>query len=116
MVSEGLTQVVPVFVAVMVWLIRVLIIGTFSVAGDRLFSTGTAPASAPRAYAPSSGRSPVPSSAVRPVSAMPRTSTSSLRAAPKPGAPATFERMEPTYQNIALDAAPSDAGFERRLQ
>jgi hypothetical protein len=29
---------VPVFVAGMVWLIRVLIIGTFSVAGERLFS------------------------------------------------------------------------------
>lgn len=35
-----LLHVVPVFVAVMVWLIRVLIIGTFSVSGDRLFSQG----------------------------------------------------------------------------
>ncbi|MGD9092850.1 MAG: hypothetical protein PVF74_08370, partial [Anaerolineales bacterium] len=35
---EVLLKVVPIFVAVMVWLIRVLIIGTFSVAGDRLFS------------------------------------------------------------------------------
>jgi hypothetical protein len=33
-----LLKVVPIFVAVMVWLIRVLIIGTISVAGDRLFS------------------------------------------------------------------------------
>jgi hypothetical protein len=33
-----LLQVVPIFVAIMVWLIRVLIIGTFSVAGDRLFN------------------------------------------------------------------------------
>lgn len=33
-----LVRVVPIFVAIMVWLIRVLIIGTFSVAGDRLFS------------------------------------------------------------------------------
>ena len=31
-------KVVPIFVAAMVWLIRVLIIGTFSVAGERLFS------------------------------------------------------------------------------
>ena len=30
--------IVPIFVAIMVWLIRVLIIGTFSAAGDRLFS------------------------------------------------------------------------------
>jgi hypothetical protein len=33
-----LLEVVPIFVAIMVWLIRVLIIGTFSVAGNRLFS------------------------------------------------------------------------------
>ncbi|MCJ7702875.1 MAG: hypothetical protein MUO62_14930 [Anaerolineales bacterium] len=35
---ETLLNVVPIFVAVMVWLIRVLIIGTISMAGDRLFS------------------------------------------------------------------------------
>ena len=34
---ETMLRVVPVFVAILVWLIRVLIIGTFSVAGDRLF-------------------------------------------------------------------------------
>jgi hypothetical protein len=33
-----LLQAVPVFVAIMVWVIRVLIIGTFSATGDRLFS------------------------------------------------------------------------------
>jgi hypothetical protein len=38
-----LLQVVPVFVALMVWLIRVLIIGTFSVAGENLFSQGSLP-------------------------------------------------------------------------
>ena len=36
--QNTLIKVVPVFVALMVWLIRVLIIGTFSLAGDRLFS------------------------------------------------------------------------------
>ena len=36
--NATLTKTVPVFVAIMVWLIRVLIIGTFSLAGDRLFS------------------------------------------------------------------------------
>src|SRR5512141_63185 len=33
-----MTKVVPIFVAAMVLLIRVLIIGTFSLAGDRLFT------------------------------------------------------------------------------
>lgn len=41
--STTLTKVVPIFVAVMVWLIRVLIIGSFSMAGDRLFSQGNQP-------------------------------------------------------------------------
>jgi hypothetical protein len=35
---DTLVNIVPIFVAIMVWLIRVLIIGTFSAAGDRLFS------------------------------------------------------------------------------
>jgi hypothetical protein len=38
-IDQGtLLKVVPIFVAVMVWLIRVLIIGTFALAGDRLFT------------------------------------------------------------------------------
>ena len=40
--GRTLTTIVPVFVAATVWLIRVLIIGTFSAAGDRLFSTTSA--------------------------------------------------------------------------
>lgn len=35
---KTLLQGVPIFVAIMVWLIRVLIIGTFATAGDRLFT------------------------------------------------------------------------------
>jgi hypothetical protein len=35
---ETLIKVVPIFVAIMVWLIRVLIIGTITMAGDRLFN------------------------------------------------------------------------------
>ncbi len=33
-----MTKTVPILVAAMVWMVRVLIIGTFSVAGERLFS------------------------------------------------------------------------------
>ncbi|MCX6065240.1 MAG: hypothetical protein NT121_05735 [Chloroflexi bacterium] len=35
--SETIQRVVPIFVAVMVWVIRILIIGTFSLAGERMF-------------------------------------------------------------------------------
>jgi hypothetical protein len=40
--QEAMVKAVPIFVAVMVWLIRVLIIGTFSVAGERLFTMADA--------------------------------------------------------------------------
>ena len=45
--AATLTKVVPVFVAVMVWLVRLLIIGTFSLAGDRLFTTAQVAQSQP---------------------------------------------------------------------
>src|SRR5512140_3047758 len=48
--SHTLTTLIPIFVAVMVLLIRVLIIGTFSVAGDNLFSMGDRQAPAQRPY------------------------------------------------------------------
>ena len=42
LVSQStMTKAIPVFVAIMVWLIRVLIIGTFSMSGDRIFSMDT---------------------------------------------------------------------------
>ncbi len=78
---ETLLKVVPVFVAIMVWLIRVLIIGTFSVAGDRLFSveadarpprrasTAARPARRPAAAQPTAARGSRPS--YRPYSASP---------------------------------------------
>ncbi|MFN8410905.1 MAG: hypothetical protein U0Z26_00820 [Anaerolineales bacterium] len=39
MSAATVAKFVPIFVAAMVWLVRVLIIGTFSLAGDRLFTT-----------------------------------------------------------------------------
>ncbi|MBK9778611.1 MAG: hypothetical protein IPP55_00940 [Anaerolineales bacterium] len=42
MSTETITKIVPIFVAGMVWLVRLLIIGTFSLAGERLFTTAQA--------------------------------------------------------------------------
>jgi hypothetical protein len=94
-----LIKVVPIFVAVMVWLTRVLIIGTLSVAGDRIFSqvdlrrTVSRPkaktyASRQRAGSrPATGRSSsLPRGVTRGVSA---SSYNSHRPAPNP---------EPTYE------------------
>jgi hypothetical protein len=110
--SQLLLKVVPVFVAVMVWLIRVLIIGTFSVAGDRMFSVGDssnrskdrqgrptrqaaipAPQPAPRAVMPA----PTPSPTFRPA---PKTATQ-----PDAG----YSRPEPTYVPMQ-SASPAPNG------
>lgn len=52
----ALLKIVPAFVAVLVWLIRVLVIGTLITAGSRLFS---APESAQRNMPPTLRRNPV---------------------------------------------------------
>jgi len=92
--SATLTKVIPIFVAVMIWLIRVLIIGTFSLAGDRLFST--AHGTAPRPYQPSTSSS---TSAFRPASSLGRP-------APKPMGQAGFSsaKPEPTYHSLGFDS------------
>ena len=51
---EALLQVVPAFVAVLVWVIRVLVIGTLITAGSKLFA---APANGPRSMPPTLRRS-----------------------------------------------------------
>ena len=51
---EALLQVVPAFVAVLVWVIRVLVIGTLITAGGKLFA---AQASGPRSMPPTLRRS-----------------------------------------------------------
>jgi len=105
---ETLTSAVPVFVAVMVWLIRVLIIGTFSVSGDRLFSQVE-------------GRSGfrlagVIQKPVRPASTIPQTHqpqpvATSLRAVQRHTRPDTgYSRPEPSYHNISMSTS---SGRER---
>jgi hypothetical protein len=45
--TATIQTVVPIFVAVMVWVIRILIIGTFSLAGERMFGMGDSRARRP---------------------------------------------------------------------
>ena len=95
-----LTKAVPVFVAVMVWLIRVLIIGTFSVAGENLFSVADE-----RSYPSHHVQRPAMEQPVRgPAPAF-------VRPAPKPIAAAPSNRpsrVEPTYHPIGMSAQPYD--------
>ena len=85
-----LLKAVPVFVAVMVWLSRVLIIGTFSVAGDRLFVQANK-----RARTRSRSRRPAPALAP----ARRPAQTSAFRPNPKP---APIPQPEPTYHPLGL--------------
>ena len=93
---ETLINIVPIFVAIMVWLIRVLIIGTFSATGDRLFSQSesfhrTRPATA---LNPSE-------SVVRP----PQTSPVSFRPLPKSSSQPDHRpvnRPDPTYHPAGM--------------
>lgn len=96
---SGMTKVVPVVVAVMVLAIRVLLINTFSVAGDRIFSMGedrqTSYQNKPT-YRPSSNNS----------NTYRAPSQSYPRPVPKPvaAAPSRSNYNEPTYHPIGMSA------------
>jgi hypothetical protein len=103
--QQTLLKVIPVFVAVMVGVIRVLIIGTFSMAGSRIFSMAenrpsmlgnafrsSASAQYGRTSRPDPGHSRGLPHPTRPVSVP-------FHPAPKP---------EPTYQPVGMSASPRD--------
>lgn len=109
-----LLRVVPIFVAVLVWLIRVLIIGTFSVAGDRLFSQADQRVRTERrtkAQAFNQTSAPVHSLGNGRSNVVPRAAApakkNTYHPAPKP-APQnepSFTRPEPTYHPVSIAAA-----------
>lgn len=98
-------KVVPVFVALMVWLIRILIIGTFSVTGDRLFAQNTRR----RSVSVNNGnRFPAPAPrTVLPIRPLPAATQPTYRSAAKPATPQTgqFLRPEPTYHPISMSGS-----------
>ena len=104
--NETMTKVVPIFVAAMILLIRVLIIGTFSLAGDRLFTTDENRArNYPR---PAQGQNYRPANqqpVLRPASTLNRpvqTTQNTFRPTPnKPTNQASFMRPEPTYHSYS---------------
>jgi hypothetical protein len=121
--KSTLLRVVPIFVAVMVWLIRVLIIGTFSMAGDRLFSqddrhVGMAQSS--RAVSPlrALGNRSLP--AAQPISSAPRNNPvpiPTFKPAPKStnqSESAGYTRPEPTYHPVSINASGSSGNTHSR--
>ena len=102
--QSTMTRVVPVLVAVMVWMIRVLIIGTFSLAGENMFSMAEARPSMRQGYRPqpSGGR-------LQPVMPFPRSAPKpmpSMRPSIHPGAAAA--QAEPTYHPMGMSARPAE--------
>ena len=113
--SATLTGIIPVFVAVMVWLIRVLIIGTFSVSGNRLFSQSEEKAGF-RPLAMSLGNSRLSSlhgrQGVHSVVSPRRASTSKPIRNNR-----NFSRQEPGVQNLSMNASSEHGGsFTRNRQ
>lgn len=99
--TDTLTKVIPVFVALMVWVIRILIIGTLSVAGDRLFGGETQRPSVRNTRSTGIAASAQPVNLAGPTPAH-RTSSfsSSLRQAANNAEPAP--RPEPTYHSVSM--------------
>jgi hypothetical protein len=106
-----MAKVVPIFVAAMILLIRILLIGTFSTAGDRLFTTGDRRAynNTPRPAQQQTYR-PVSQPILRPASSINRpVQTNTYSSAPKPAQQKSFSRPEPTYHNLSFNGqADSD--------
>lgn len=119
--AATVSRVVPVFVAIMVWLIRILIIGTISVAADHLMGATD-----------SSRMMPRPSPAMRPGSRVPSpTGARSMRSNAQPSNPSTRQpnasfsqnrntqrgpsdrRPEPTYSSLSFDDRPSNSPEQR---
>ncbi len=106
--QAAMTRVVPIFVAVLVWLTRVLIIGTFSIAGERLFTLAEAhPYQRPASrFQPGAVNTPAASTYARP--------------APKPVPPALDNfpranvRPEPTYHPVGVAARGEDGNQSPR--
>jgi len=111
--SATLIKAVPVFVAIMVWLIRVLIIGTFSMAGERIFSMGTRPT---RSSYSQTSRS---TTTARPSFTTPRPASRPFDRTPWPdhqggqerptSAISASQRGEPTYHPLGASARGNDS-------
>lgn len=121
--SQAMGRGVPVFVALMVWMIRILIIGTFAIAGERLFSmqdrrVNRRPQPVQQQPAYSMSRPGASASRPRPATPMPSIPLASARAlmeaqghsspSTRERQPASVTRPEPTYHPVGMAASPTD--------
>ncbi len=99
---EQLLRYVPIFVAILVWLTRILFIGSLSIAGVHLF--GSSRGSTSRVRSRSMHNNKPQTSAKRPI----QTSPSRMKAAPKPIDPTVPEQsfIPPEPARVNLNPAP----------
>lgn len=98
--QETMTKFAPIFVASMVWLVRVLLIGTFSIAGERLFTQidiHTRASSYQPTYTP-------PQTKPTFVSAQQHNPRPMPKPRPVQQTPAYINRPEPTYHPVGMSA------------
>ncbi len=107
---ETLLVFVPIFVSVLVWLIRVLIIGSFSAAGGRLFSQGEPEhLPTPRSNNRRNGSEPSTSKRRNDYESVPTTVRAApgktFQPAPKPGGRSGNPALapEPTFNTVGRD-------------
>ncbi len=96
-----MVKVVPIFVAAMVWLIRVLIIGTFSVAGERLFTLAEVHAHSSMYRNQQTYPAPQPRTAGQTNVTYPRPAP---KPQPTPASGYTVNRPEPSYHSVGMSA------------
>ncbi len=101
--QSAMTRVVPILVAVMVWMIRVLIIGTFSLAGENMFSMAESRAAAHPTYTPAAS-----ASRLRPVAPYPRPAPKPMPAMRPVVGSGGGVAVQPTVQPIGMSARPAD--------
>ncbi|WP_298007637.1 MULTISPECIES: hypothetical protein [Anaerolinea] len=120
---KTIATVVPIFVAIMVWVIRVLIIGTLTVAMDRVLrgessrsrswrstaaTSAGLPTPAPLPTAPSFAPRPTPTPSLsRSAAPTSRASSSASFSAPAPAESAPIP--EPTYHSLSMSGRASSA-------
>lgn len=109
---EQLLRYVPIFVAALVWLTRILFIGAFSVAGEEVLGqqreqSRPTSSSAGGNVRPTTAK-PAPTPAARPATAKAKPAPATARAAPPPTAPVvTYEPVDDPV--MARPAAPAPA-------
>lgn len=121
--QQAMSTIVPIFVASMVWIVRVLLIGTFSVAGERLFSMADAndraatyrPTQAP-AYSAPQNRTVQPAQRQEvnpPLSNYPRPAP---KPRPNPAPSYGINHPEPTYHPVGMSAMSRNEGSNTSIR